>query len=744
MLRYAKDPERLLFTTTLKNTIQAYHLEDLRLLDPVHHHPSPPDVFALSSTSHLLLSASISPSIIQLTSFLQKSRSLTLLPQCSSTYAVAVEFHPERGNLFLLAFADGTCAMYDAAPLFRGSVGSERNSNASKADTGWEISHIKGLHVFSRVTRQIPTEYNPRSNGSDRSDSASVGDRYQGITAVGLVPGYKMIAVTVGSDGRCCVIDFTASKAREATLLASWNIGGPATCLSILTPNLQSGFSLPTASIGQHDLVYRTSFIAIGRQDGQVLLFDLDGNLLMHRIATPEGHAIIDLEWMEGSDWPEPSAPRTTALVSDKPIHRANRKSLGSVLAGGRFVAEEVITTTDVSGAGEGSREAKTGRTIPSGLVPDTAESKIHPAGDSHQTQEAPALNYLDFRLLPPAIKKMFPIETAYEDMSGRPDTSSSGSLGDILKNFQFPSPPQGIPPRTLPQHHWSREQPPKNNSWAAEEEPHSTITAEKTHSPHLSEVDTVAKGNSTKPALGSGRRKRRALEELKNGPVQVATNQLAKDHEELWADIDYGEGSPIEDIASTGKENNAYNDVSHKNQVNPIGTLDAGLNEKSDGQAPKAESHRGIPFTIHVDEPSDHPQPLSAHPGKAPTSGPLSRAPGNVNSSHSASVNRVPWYRQRYKNGRLDSHRSSIYGPGALARKVQQEVMITVNVELDVLRREMAGSLIEQRKWLVKELMNGQEWTLRVEEENRKLREELAKERRRKAVDREGARTLC
>ncbi|KAL8994603.1 MAG: hypothetical protein Q9188_007019 [Gyalolechia gomerana] len=633
--------------------------------------------------------------------------------------------------------------MYDAAPLFRGSIGGERRSNTPKTDIGWEISHIKGLHVPGKVTRQIPVDNNPRLHGVDASVSPSDGDRGVGITAVGLVPGYKMIAATVGLDGRCCVVDFTASEDREATLLGSWDIGGPATCLSILTPSPQLGLGLPLAGLRHHDLAYRTSIIVIGRQDGQVLLFDLDGNLLMHRITLPDDHVIIDVEWMEGNDWPEPLHPRKAEAVPGKRNNLADRKSLGSVLAGGRSVAEEILTVTDGSAAGKGSRETRTEIMDTPGLLSGAAEGKFDPDEDGISIQKSSALNHLN---LPSAVKKQFPIETNYEDTSGRADTSSSGSLGEFLKSFQFPSPPHGNNARALPRHQWAKGQLPRNNSWAAEDRPHNTIIEKEYHSIHPSETDVVAKENSNKPAFGSGRRKRRALEDLRNRPAQVSTDRSAEHHETLWTDVDFDDGPSVENIGSSGKENKFRKDVSSAVGDDAVGPLDIISSSEDRNRASKPEGRDCVPFAIHVDESerSDHPQPLSAHPGKAPTSGPRHQAPTNVNSSHQASAVRAPFYRQRYKNGHLESHRSSIYGPGALARKVQQEVMITVNVELDVLRREMSEKFTDQRKWFVRELMNSQEWTLRVEEENRKLREELAKERRKRTVDREGARTLC
>ena len=62
---------------------------------------------------------------------------------------------------------------------------------------------------------------------------------------------------------------------------------------------------------------------------------------------------------------------------------------------------------------------------------------------------------------------------------------------------------------------------------------------------------------------------------------------------------------------------------------------------------------------------------------------------------------------------------------------------MITVSVELDVLRREMNERFVFQKAEFEFEIKKSQVWTLRVEDENRKLREELAKERKKREGER-------
>ena len=348
---------------------------------------------------------------------------------------------------------------------------------------------------------------------------------------------------------------------------------------------------------------------------------------------------------------------------------------------------------------------------------------------------------------LPSATKKIRPTELHHDDSSSRADTSSSESLGAILRNFQFPSPPNCNDSRAVPEHLLGSRQLPRNNSWAANFQPCGTFFPTNLRSMTSSSTDDVTKDQLGEPVLLTGQRKRRALKDLVNRDPDVSVDENAAHQGNLWTDVgvDVGSIDKGHSPGSSDKENGPY-------EANPDAIGDHNADILGDGHSPRTRAGQNssggkptdLPFAIHVDDfdQKDHPQPLSAHPEKYPTSGPLALT--SLNSSQQASSIRAPFHRQRYKNGHLQSHRSSIYGPGALARKIQQEVMITVNVELDVLRRELVEKFADQREWVEKELMISQEWALRVEDENRKLREELGKERKRRATDKEGSKTLC
>lgn len=361
MLRFAKDPNRLYFTTTLQNSVQAYDLDRSQLLDPSFHHPSPPSVFALSSTSHLLLSASAQPPVIRLTSFLADSRSLSLRPQCSSAAVVVVEFHPERGNIFFLAFADATCAVYDAAYIFRASNRGQRASGASVGGTGWEISNIKNLHRLGGTATREHAHRIAQLPESLAPDSANDSDQGEGVIAAGFVPGHKTIVVAVSSEGRCYVVDFAASEAHKANVMCIWDTGKLLTSLSILTLSPEGGPELPIAGIRDYDTVGNTNVLAIGCGDGKVLFFDLAGSALLQQNLELSDHRIAAVEWMEGDDWQEPSPQQSALYEPSKRRSRSKQKSMGAVLASGRrTVSEEVVTINDSPPAKTRARTALT------------------------------------------------------------------------------------------------------------------------------------------------------------------------------------------------------------------------------------------------------------------------------------------------------------------------------------------------------------------------------------------------
>ncbi|KAL8946674.1 MAG: hypothetical protein Q9222_006960 [Ikaeria aurantiellina] len=356
MLRCAKDPHRLLFTTSLSNAIQAYDLETSALLEPLHDHPTPPNLFAVSSTSHLLLSASASPVVIQLTNLLLSSRPLLLRPQCSSAAVIVAEFHPERGNIFLLIFADGACAAYDAAHIFRNSGKYERRSNGSASGANWEIAHFRDPYASGDASFDVADNKADNAKHGDAQQYAVSDDQSAGIVAAAFIPGRKATAVTLASDGKCCTVEFTVSEAGNAKLISAWDVGSPSTCLSILASNPESGSLLPVSTARRYTSPQTTFTIAIGRHDGDVLFFDLDGNHLATQTLPHGNLPIISVSWMEGSDWIQPSYHRS-AQASQRRSSADDRKSLGAVLAGRRPVIEEIMPAKDDLETNQESRD---------------------------------------------------------------------------------------------------------------------------------------------------------------------------------------------------------------------------------------------------------------------------------------------------------------------------------------------------------------------------------------------------
>ncbi|KAL8688454.1 MAG: hypothetical protein Q9218_005645 [Villophora microphyllina] len=335
-------------------------------------------------------------------------------------------------------------------------------------------------------------------------------------------------------------------------------------------------------------------------------------------------------------------------------------------------------------------------------------------------------------------MKELHPEEFGYVDTSGRGDTSTSSSLGSIMRHFQFPVPPSGkISREELLQE--NVRQLPRNNSWATGFQPQDGVTSgdlRRTDSPITQILALDVPG---KTPLGNTLRNERPLANIPSlaspGTMTGAGDQnmsqdegpsgealVAADSEAITYDEDPWTDIPVEEGLSDG---------------------DHGLGSPSRANGPRAAPKEG--FTTHDDNPvrANHPRPLSAHPWTSNAPDFSFLAPPAVHKPSAASGTRTPWHR-RNRNGNSESHRSSVYGPGALAKKVQQAVMITVNVELDVLRLEMSDKFANQKAWFDTELKSSQIWTLRVEEENRKLRDDLAKERKRREGERGAVKAWC
>lgn len=345
MLEFADEAKSLFFTTTLHNAVQSYSLRESRLLDQGQAHPSPPTVLAMSPTSHLLLSASEDPVTIYLQNLTLRTPPLLIKPSASAAPVVTASFHPERPNVFLLAFSDGVAAAYDATRLLRSDDKISPRVTPKPGQDG-EIAHFKNLHTTiqfgAREQRAIfDRDALGRYGGNRRTVTA--GKRSMGIEGAAFVPGYKTRAVTVGDDGKCRFLDF----AEGGKVLRTWHIKGPATSLSVLALKedmipLSATYRPTTASrgkplSGQRSVIAGSGancIVAIGRIDGKVLLFDLLGLQLAERTVDPEAGKVINVEWV-GGPAPKPvTGPESVRFseetIIDLPMLEDGTNSIGS------------------------------------------------------------------------------------------------------------------------------------------------------------------------------------------------------------------------------------------------------------------------------------------------------------------------------------------------------------------------------------------------------------------------------
>ena len=344
----------LFFTSTLQHSVQSYSLKHAELLDASSTHPSPPNVFALSYTSHLLLSASISPPTIHLSSLIQKTPPILLHPQCSSSAAIAAGFHPERVNVFFLAFADSSLALYDASRFFQNGPRGSHKSGPASSGGGAEFGYIRKVHALgtreptssSKVDLQTYRGHDPSTG------TARIGSKATGISGAAFVPGHQSTVMTVGADGKCCVISFQSLAGRSmnlnessnAMILRSWQLHGPATCLSITS---FSGRGVPSRSddiSSRHEHFQDSPTIAaVGCYDGHVLLYRLDGTLIQSRSFDADRDAVIGVEWIHREN-----TFTQSRRTRPQPVTRPKRKSLGSVFTAGRQTKKEVVAVMDV------------------------------------------------------------------------------------------------------------------------------------------------------------------------------------------------------------------------------------------------------------------------------------------------------------------------------------------------------------------------------------------------------------
>ena len=329
--------------------------------------------------------------------------------------------------MFLLAFADGSAAVYDASLMFQKGNTGEQIDRSSESQAGAEVGSIKRLHVIVSKSKKHTIE---DGNWLDDLDGTSIQAEAASITAVALVPGRRALAVTVGADGKCCVVDFTQPTREKALLLNSWHLRRPATSVSVVYSKLPAQPSQLDGTAERDTSANKDCCIAVGRQDGKVLLFDLGGKPLGKQILDPKGARVVDVEWARKE---VDAAFAQTGLVipcSQKSVPK--RKSLET----------EVI--------GKGSSED-----TQLGDRRETVEKSTNHLSDCSNNSPSQAINHLDLpHTFGPQVRNLIDTIEVRSGQAAEVDDSQnsplpSSSSTSLLVEFSTSPPP--IPPRPTP-----------------------------------------------------------------------------------------------------------------------------------------------------------------------------------------------------------------------------------------------------------------------------------------------------
>lgn len=362
-LEYSPDATSLFLSTTSGGAIQHYSTEKQRLLDPAQTHHAAPVALAISPTGHLMLSASQDPPMVFLKNLAHNTSPLKIQPQASDAAVCCAVFHPERPNVFLLAFRDGTVAAYDATKMPRNNRGTYANQQS--VNDG-EIAHLQKVH---------------RATAAD-ADAAPIA----GIT---FLPGYKTRAITAGRDGRCKLIDFT----KGGETLRTWHAKAPLTSIAVwgLRAKAEPGSLREVASehrrnrsSSSHTIggpTSTSSIIAVSRLDGKVQLYDSVGLLLAQRAVSSLEEQILSLEWAKGA---APESHVTDALGR----HFSDAESIPPIPITKQRVVSSPPTIAAQKEAHKEIVPARTGLGLPAELRtrPPSRQFTIHPDEEAQGT----------------------------------------------------------------------------------------------------------------------------------------------------------------------------------------------------------------------------------------------------------------------------------------------------------------------------------------------------------------------
>lgn len=271
-LEYTSDAKSIFLSTELTSDVQRYSTEQSRLLSPTKAHATSPIALAVSPTAHLIVSASDDPPTIFLSNLAHNSAPVLIEPRASEAAVTCIAFHPERPDVFLLGFADGVAAVFDATKLARKQAGALVNQESVNRG---ELGHLGDLH-------------RPVLDGK----------RTCCIEGAAFLPGYRSRVVTVGRDGRCRLVDFAGG----GVIIRTWHAQAPIVSLSVFSSSTRT--TRPAIGSSRPDRRKQNPkdtdvTIAVGRIDGMIHLYDSVG-LLLEQKALRSTEKIISVEWVSG------------------------------------------------------------------------------------------------------------------------------------------------------------------------------------------------------------------------------------------------------------------------------------------------------------------------------------------------------------------------------------------------------------------------------------------------------------
>ena len=274
-----------------------------------------------------------------------RSRSHFFQPLVSQAPVTLASFHPQRPNVFLLGFKDGSLAAYDASQMLttkKSRWGAEVEFNPLNGQIGF----FERLHAVTTHGARDPEGWLDVAclGGYDPgTKTVAAGARTSSITGAEFTPGHRWRAASTGSDGWCHILDFDNPDSRK-----SWHVKSGGTALSILSRQtnntlLGSAGNVPEKSIQRRSRKTNVApgiTLAIGRVDGRVLLFDCSGSLMQEIVVDESDRRVIGLEWVAG---PKP-----------QPLGNSQRIKLGGHVAwvdfytvGGTLRARTTLARSD-------------------------------------------------------------------------------------------------------------------------------------------------------------------------------------------------------------------------------------------------------------------------------------------------------------------------------------------------------------------------------------------------------------